>query len=84
MSDFDFDLDPESVDLFKPERDEEMAELRAEAREGTEYVDPFEDWFMPGYVTEMDYMNAMEADDYRNELSDFDVDPLDFGEMDEF
>jgi hypothetical protein len=30
--------------------------------------DPFADWFMPGYVTEMDYLNAQEADDYRHEF----------------
>lgn len=29
--------------------------------------------FMPGYATEMDYINAMEADDYRYEFGDDDI-----------
>ena len=42
-------------------------------------VDTEEEWntdphfydFIPGYPAEMDYMNAMEADDYMNEGDDF-------------
>lgn len=69
MSDFDYfaENDPEAFD----ESDRELeTELRAEAREGLEYTDPFADWFMPGYPTEMDYLNAQEADDYRDEFDD--------------
>lgn len=36
-------------------------------------LDPYAEWWAPGYVTEMDYMNAMEADDYRNEFGDDDI-----------
>lgn len=36
-------------------------------------LDPYAEWFMPGYATEMDYMNAMEADDYRDEFGDDDI-----------
>lgn len=34
--------------------------------------DTMRDWYAPGYPTAMDEMNALEADDYRDELSDFD------------
>lgn len=67
----DIENDPEA--FAEHDRDLE-AELRADAREGLEYVDPFADWFMPGYVTEMDYLNAQEADDYRNEFGNDDID----------
>jgi hypothetical protein len=35
-----------------------------------ERVDPHFYDFIPGYPTEMDYMNAMEADDYTHEFDD--------------
>jgi len=40
-----------------------MVEREDEAR----LTDPHYDDFIPGYPTEMDWMNAQEADDYRNE-----------------
>lgn len=33
--------------------------------------DPYADSYLPGYATEMDYMNACEADDYRDEGEDW-------------
>lgn len=70
-----FENDPESI--MDAEREETQA-LRDEFHD-TRYedfvadqmdTDPFAEWFAPGYVTEMDYMNAQEADDYRNEMED--------------
>lgn len=57
---------------FNPEPDEdvvsadELDELRAAE------LDPFYFHFAPGYATEMDMMNADEADDYGNEGADYD------------
>lgn len=71
----DFENDPEVFD----EPSEDFLDGAYDRQEAMmDYVDPFEDWFMPGYQTEMDYMNAQEADDYRNELSDLDGDDIDF------
>ena len=41
---------------------------------GEESYDPHYYDFMPGYATEMDYMNAMEADDYLHEFDDIQED----------
>ncbi len=35
-----------------------------------EQADPHYHDFLPGYATEMDWMNAQEADDYMNEMPD--------------
>jgi len=65
-----FETDPESI--MDAERDEAMHDDSSyeDAPAPYEYEDPFADWFAPGYPTEMDMMNANEADDYRNEMED--------------
>jgi hypothetical protein len=78
MTDFDFDYfaenDPEA---FNDQEDEVRVNDSFEDEIAAAELDPFADWFMPGYVTEMDYMNALEADDYRDEFSDMEGD-IDF------
>jgi len=66
----EFENDPESI--MDAEREEAMYDDSSyeDAPAPYEYEDPFADWFAPGYVTEMDYLNAMEANDYLNELGD--------------
>jgi hypothetical protein len=59
---------PEGSEDLTPAWDvEEMAD----EMEAT-YVDPFEDWYAPGYPTAMDELNALEANDYIHEFDDID------------
>jgi len=62
-----YETDPESI--MDAERDSMHNEgVYEDVPAPYEYEDPFAEWFMPGYVTEMDYLNAQEADDYRDEF----------------
>lgn len=77
MSDYFNENDPEWMDEQEMEYRDALADARADAQEPLtieEYwqADPFHDWYAPGYVTEMDYMNAMEANDYLHESDDID------------
>ena len=63
-----FDGDSGDETLSDEEYAERSARLEELAREYEEAErDPHYYDFVPGYATEMDYMNALEADDYRNE-----------------
>lgn len=63
--------DGEDLEQFHDMRKIDFEREQVEAAEA-EQLDPHFHDFIPGYPTEMDYLNSLEADDYRDEISDFD------------
>jgi hypothetical protein len=62
-----FDPDFSPVEADNIERENEMLDEQRAAELDPHFYD-----FSPGYATEMDFMNANEADDYAHEFDDID------------
>lgn len=62
MSDLKRDLEREEAEAREAKLDREEAAAEA---------DSFYFHFAPGYVTEMDFLNSLEADDYMNEGEEY-------------
>lgn len=52
---------------YEQDWDRDCPECHMPVFNGYEEEDPWDGWYMPGYPTEMDYLNSEEANDYLHE-----------------